>query len=248
MADPWFLLMVVFALALGSLAKGITGIGLPLIAIPLLSAFVGVEHAVVIMALPSFVSNGWLIYVHHRHAPPAKVLAPFLIPGFLGCLGGTWLLAIADDRTLTQLLAVWLGLYLLQLQFRPHFRLPGNWSVAPLFGTISGAIQGATGISAPVIAPWLTGIGLTREAFVFSISLSFSFFTVAQMLAMGATDLWTTRRLIEGLVALLPVMLFLHAGVRWARSIPPDGFRKVLLLTFVLMEARLIYSGFWAQA
>jgi len=96
--DPAQLALIFFALGLGSLAKGVTGIGLPLIAVPLLAAFIGVEHAVVLMVVPGLVSNGWLLWVHRGAAPPFAKLRAFMFFGVLGGIAGTWLLAVASRR------------------------------------------------------------------------------------------------------------------------------------------------------
>ena len=60
--DPQALVVIVTAIALGSLIKGVTGSGLPQIAIPVMAIFIGVEHSVVVMAIPGMVSNAWLIW------------------------------------------------------------------------------------------------------------------------------------------------------------------------------------------
>ncbi|GER04076.1 hypothetical protein JCM17846_17580 [Iodidimonas nitroreducens] len=248
MNDPLTLLLIFAALALGGISKGITGIGLPLLAVPLLSIYLGVEHAVVLMVLPSLFSNGWLVFVHRRQAPPARLLTPFLLAGIIGGALGTWLLAIMDDRSLTRILALWLGLYLLQLVLKPSFRMPQTPFLGPIFGLLSGAVQGATGISAPLIAPYLTGLGLTAQSFVFSIALSFTLFSASQITALFVADLWTIDRLVQGLYALVPVMIFVQIGVWLGRRFNAETFRIALLIIFILMEIELIYSGFISQS
>jgi hypothetical protein len=44
--------IILVAIALGSFVKGVTGSGLPQIAIPVMAIFLGVERAVVLMAIP----------------------------------------------------------------------------------------------------------------------------------------------------------------------------------------------------
>jgi uncharacterized membrane protein YfcA len=58
------LLVILFALSLGSFVKGVTGTGLPQIAIPVMASLLGVEHAVVVMAIPGVLSNATLFLVH----------------------------------------------------------------------------------------------------------------------------------------------------------------------------------------
>ena len=46
------LMIVLIAIALGSYFKGAVGIGLPTIAVPTLAAFLGAEHAIVVLTIP----------------------------------------------------------------------------------------------------------------------------------------------------------------------------------------------------
>jgi len=243
--DPVNLAIVVLALALGSFAKGVTGVGLPLIAIPLLAAFIGVEAAVVIMVLPTLASNIWLIWVHRRAAPSWDRLIGFFLFGLVGAIGGTWLLSAAPERLLSLLLAFWLGVYLLLLLRKGPLRLPYHPALGPAVGVSAGALQGATGISAPIIAPYLMGIGLVKESFVFTITLIFTLFALAQIGAILHYGLLTPTRLVESLAAVVPVALVMPLGIRLGRRLSVRGFEKALFALFVVMELRLLYDGIW---
>ena len=56
--DAW--LVIVLALVAGGLTKGLTGLGLPGIAVPIMAIFLGVETAVMVMVLPTLATNLWL--------------------------------------------------------------------------------------------------------------------------------------------------------------------------------------------
>ena len=74
--SPLDLVVIVIAIAVGAFIKGATGGGLPQVAIPVMAPFLGVEHAVVLMAIPGIVSNAWLVRTAPRrgtaHPRPAK--------------------------------------------------------------------------------------------------------------------------------------------------------------------------------
>lgn len=239
------LALIFVALGVGSFAKGVTGIGLPLFAVPLLANFIGVERAVVIMVIPSLVSNLWLVWVHRRAAPPLAATRTFLAFGVLGGLAGTWLLAEASARALTLMLALWLGIYLVIMVVKPGFRLRNPRTAALPWGFLAGSVQGATGMSAPVIAPFLSGMGLVKEAFVFCIALAFSLFSVAQVVAMAHFGLFAPDRVLQGLAALVPVAIFLPAGIRVARRLSAAAFGRFLFAILLLLELRLLYDGIW---
>lgn len=243
--DPGALALILGALAVGSFAKGITGIGLPVIAVPLMAAFIGVEEAVVVMVLPTLVSNLWLIWAYRRSAPSTDRLRGFLLLGVAGAAAGTWLLANASPRALSLLLALWLAAYLLVLLRGQSVSLPKHPAFGPVIGLVAGTIQGATGISAPIIAPYLTGIGLLRGGFVFTITLAFTLFSLAQIAAILHYGLLTPARLVESMAAILPVALFMPLGIAAGRRLSERGFQIWLFLLLALIEIRLLYDGLW---
>ena len=71
-------LIVAVAVTAGAAVKGMTGLGLPLIAVPVITIFVGIEEAVLVMAFPTALSNAALVY-EHRLAKKPENLMSFII-------------------------------------------------------------------------------------------------------------------------------------------------------------------------
>ena len=109
--------VALLAISTGALIKGMTGLGLPLIAVPAIAAYTSVEEAVVLMIIPTFGSTLWLVGNHRRFAKLLSGHLPFLGAGFIGGIFGTFALAAVDDRWLKLTLAAWLAIYLLQFAF-----------------------------------------------------------------------------------------------------------------------------------
>lgn len=238
----WELLAAaLLTIGFGSVAKGITGVGLPILVVPVLAAFTSVEEAVVLMVLPGLAANSWLV-VMHRQWPVLRGHGPFLLAGLLGGAIGTWLLSALDDRWLKLLLAVWLGLYLLQyFSGRPSGRnFAGRGDVGAALGFAAGTVQGASGISAPVVAPYFHASGLTQQAYAFATAFTFLLFAGIQVVAMSRLHLLTMDRLTVGAIIVIPTLLFTHLGVRWARKFSEAAFRRILLAMFIAMELKLV--------
>jgi uncharacterized membrane protein YfcA len=53
---------VAAALGLGGFVKGATGMGLPLVSVPALAAYLGVPHTLAILTVPLIVTNGWQVW------------------------------------------------------------------------------------------------------------------------------------------------------------------------------------------
>ena len=90
---------VLLALSLGGLFKGMTGLGLPMFAVPALAVFMSVEEAVVLMIIPCVAANIWMVVSHRQFRPMLREHLPFLASGFIGGIAGTTLLLFLDDRT-----------------------------------------------------------------------------------------------------------------------------------------------------
>ncbi len=243
------LILAVLAIGFGSLAKGITGVGLPILAVPVLASFTSVEEAVVLMVLPSVAANGWLVATH-RKWEVLLMHRRFLLFGLAGGLIGTWLLSILDDRWLKLILAVWLGIYLLQYfsrrSYDQYFR--GQFGLDSILGMAAGTIQGASGISAPIVAPYFHANGLIREYYAFATAFTFLLFSGAQVAAMYRLDLLTTERMTIGLIAVVPTLLFTQLGIRWSRSINETTFHRIILTLFIAMELKLVIDILYSMS
>ncbi len=223
-----------------------TGIGLPLVAVPAIATFTSVEEAVVLMIIPTLGSNLWLVAAHRRFAGLVRAHLPFLIAGFLGGIFGTFALAAIDDRWLKLALAAWLAMYLLQFAFGNFLQsvFQAKGTAAAAVGFTGGAIQGATGVSAHIVAPYFHGRNLAAEAYAFLVACAFLTFSAAQLMTATGTQLFSPERLILGTVALVPALLFTRVGIRFAGSISQEAFQKLLIALFVLMEIKLLADVF----
>ena len=236
------LLAVLVAISVGALLKGITGIGLPLFAVPAIAMISSVEEAVILMIIPGLASNLWVVVSRRHHRHHLRNHKPFLIAGFAGGIVGTLLLRAMADRWLKVLLAVWLAVYLVQyfVGNRNKALFHGHGRFGYLVGLIAGTTQGATGISSQVVAPYYHGRSLAAPAYAFLVAFTFLLFSSAQMTGALSTGLLTTDRLQLSLIALLPTLIFTRIGLGLADTISPEVFNKVLLVVFCLMEVRLI--------
>lgn len=238
----WLLAIVLAAISIGSLVKGITGFGLPLIAVPAIASFTSVEEAVVLMIIPVLGSNLWLVVSHRRFANLLTEHWPFLVAGFIGGILGTFLLVTIDDRWLKLILAAWLALYLLQYVFGDalNFLFRARGAAAALVGLAAGSIQGASGVSSHIVAPYFRGREVAPSAYAFMIAAAFLTFGSAQLITASASQLFDAGRLMVGLLALVPTLLFTQIGMRCATVISEQVFRKIILTLFILMELKLI--------
>ena len=239
------LVVIVAAIAVGAFVKGATGGGLPQIAIPVMAAFVGVERSVVVMAIPGVVANGWLVWTHRAEAPHTRHLPVMLTGGAVGAVIGTIALKGLDSRALAAVLAAIIVVYVVVSLSRPGFRLPTKVTrlASPPVGVLAGSLQGATGISGPLLTTYLHGFGLRPRTYVFALATLFFGFALVQTVALVAVGLYTRSRLLESCLALVPIAVALPLGSWAARRVSVRTFNRAVLLLLLASAVALVHEA-----
>ena len=128
--------------------------------------------------------------------------------------------------------------YFLGDLLRPLFRARGLG--AGLVGLIGGTVQGSTGISAHIVAPYFHDPKTRPEAYAFLVASTFLIFSIAQLGGAISTQLFTPNRLLLGAIALVPTLLFTRLGISLAGKMSPLVFNRIVLLTLIAMEIKLL--------
>jgi uncharacterized protein len=244
--DVLDLVVIVAAIAVGAFIKGATGGGLPQIAIPVMAVFIGVEHAVVIMAIPGVIANGWLVWSLRHEARQTRDLPGMRATATVGAIAGTLLLHSLDGRILSAVLAAVIIAYITIALLHPGFTISPRvtrWASPPI-GLAAGGLQGATGISGPLLTTWLHGFGLKPRAYVFALSTLFFVSALVQAITLAGIGLYTRESLVESLLALIPIALTLPLGTAAAKRLSPQTFQRVVLVLLAASVVSLIRDAF----
>lgn len=234
--EPYSALAMAAALAAGAVVKGATGMGLPLVALPVLTAVFGLQHAIGVMIVPIIVTNAWQVwrYRSERHADAMGFLPAFLVAGVVGTIAGTWLLTSLPERWLILGLGIILLGYVALRLFK--LRITLSPAAAKRFGALAGAgggvLQGATGISAPIGVTFIHSMSLERTAHVFAVSAMFLVYALTQLPAMWVAGILEVEWLVQGVLALVPILLFMPVGQFLASKLSRRAF-DVLILVFL---------------
>lgn len=232
------------ALALGGTMKGATGMGMPVIAIPVMAVFFDVRLAVVLTVLPNAITNTLQLWQYRARRLEGNFTRNFAIAGFVGAVMGSVLLAYLPTRALTAMVAVAVVLYIGLRLLKPDFKIPLPMAekLCPWTGTISGILQGAAGISAPVSVSFLNAMRLERLVFIPTISVFFLAMTFAQLPVQIGLGLMTLPLALLSLFALVPLILFMPVGAWLSRSFSPQTFDRLTLMLLAGMAVKLIFD------
>lgn len=241
------LFLILASVAFAFLVKGVAGFGGPLLAVPIIAPTLGVEHAVVVVALGNLVSNVMMLWEHRTGFGDTKsLLVRLLAAGAAGTVVGTWLLTRLDNRPLALAVAVMVLSYIAVSFARPNLRmdLARGLKLAWPIGAFGGLVHGATGNSGPVFGTFLHSLGLARSSFVFALTVPFLVFGAIQVVTLFSLGAFTPERTNQALWAILPVLVVIPVGTRIARKLNKRAFERIVMALLAFAAIRLLLSVF----
>lgn len=242
------LVTLVVGLGVAGLAKGMSGMGLPLIATPILAGAFGPKMAVTIVTIPIFVSNSLLLTQGFRRRGLLTGVVPFIVASMIGTAIGTLLLANLDAKMFAILIAAMVIVFLARGD-----RLLGDDPQAlrarilgPLVCFVGGVLQGTTSIASPLVGSYFHAQRLAPADFVFVLAAIFELNSVVQFVGYSLQGLYTAEVIAIGLIAVVPTLLALAAGIYLRGKLDPVWFRRLIIVLLVVSVANLLWRTFVA--
>ncbi len=236
------LLWGIGGLLLGGVLKGATGAGGPIIAIPALTMAFDVRTAVTLMLVPNLLTNIGQAWSYRRDLLSRGYLVQFAGGGMVGVVIGSVMLVMVSAEALSLLVAIAVLGYVGLRVLKPGLWLPPILAtrLAMPAGLAGGALQGATGISAPVSLTFLNAQRLTRPQFIGTISVFFVVVTGAQIPALYAFGLVDLARLGHGFGALGLVLLGMPLGAWLGGRFSATAFDRAILALLSVLALKIL--------
>lgn len=230
---------------LAGAVKGVVGLGLPTVAMGLLSLLMPPAEAAAILLLPSFITNVWQL----AEGPRLGGLIRRLWPTLLAIFGSTMVAAgvIASAKSSIASLALGGALLLYAVAGLCSFHLDVSpraerWA-GPLVGLVTGFITGATGTFVVPAVPYLAGLKFSRDELIQALGLSFTVSTIALGFGLLWHDALELRSISNSAIAIVPALLGMMLGGRLRRRVSPERFRRWFFIGLALLAAHLIYAA-----
>lgn len=242
MSDITLSLAIAATFVLAGTVKGVTGMGLPTVAMGILGALISPVAAAGMLLLPSFLTNIFQLYEGGNLAALLQRLWPMMLTIVLGTVASSSLLASGSSQATTVALGIALIVYALWTLFARPLHVPARherW-LSPLIGLLTGLLTGGTGVFVIPAVPYIQSLGLERDELVQALGLSFTFSTLA--LAAG---LWWHGALQEiaistSVMAVVAALIGLFAGQRIRKRISPLAFKRGFLICLVLLGGDMV--------
>jgi uncharacterized membrane protein YfcA len=240
---------VVCSLIVAGLLKGLIGVGMPIVALPLLSLFIDIKSAVMLLSMPLIFSN---VPQALEGGKTGRCLMQ-LMPVILGMIPGLFLgirVLLALDANPAEIIAGLVvmgvgGVTLLapKLQLQPRLVL----ATGITFGFFGGILGGMAAMSGPLVFTFLLAKGLRGKAFTKEASLFLvvsSTGLLAILLTAGRQFSWLDVSVSTA--AMLPVVLGMYVGQHLRDKIAPETFKKLVLIAVIAAGAELLRHGFFS--
>lgn len=220
----------VFVLA--GAVKGVTGMGLPTVAVSLLGLWMAPLQAAALLLAPSLATN-----VAQCRGPHWRRLLALLWPAWLALAVVTVLApapggaqSAAHARGMLGAVLVAYGLFGL---WRPALGSLSRHSTAlgAAAGAATGLVTAVTAVFVIPLVPYLQALRLDKDALVQALGLSFTVATLALAVRVQAADavLWSG----QSAVALAAAFAGLGLGTRLRARISGPAFQRSLFVVFI---------------
>ena len=227
---------------IAGLVKGATGFGLPVVAVTLLPFVVPVEMALALNAVVIFATNiqqirqGGAIREGLAAAWPMMLGMTLTVP-----VGALFARGISEQMLMT-ILGVFVLLFVISNFLNPALKIPAGWARRMGFGMglASGIVGGLTSAPGPIFVMYVVALHLARPVFMTALGFIMALFG----LAVSGSYIWVGVLRWEhagpGLMSFIPALIGMWLGNRWAKRLPLETFRRIVLVLLGVLACLLI--------
>lgn len=242
---PEMLLFAVFVFLLAGAVKGIIGIGLPLICVPLLSGLVGPITAMALMAVPITGVNIWQMVQSGRFRWALRRFWSALPALIVGTIIGLIFLTNMEIKTLTLVVGVIVILMSLIQLFPVKFTIAERqerW-MTPGIGLASGVMGGVSSFLGPLMTVYLVALRIDKDQFIGTIAMIYFISALPFFGGLALTGHLGWNELLGSTAGTAVILVGVVAGQALRKMIPPERFRRAVLAMMILIGANMIRKG-----
>ncbi len=233
------------AFVLAGFVKGVTGLGLPTVAIGLLSLAMRPAEAAALLVVPTLVTNVWQLAAGPSFLALVRRLSLMMLAICAGTWAGAGLLIGSGAGRATAWLGAALVVYAATGLLKLRLRVPARAEPyrSPAIGVATGVVTAATGVLTIPAVPYLQALGLGRDDLVQALGLSFTVSTVALAGDLASAGVVPASLAGTSLLAVVPALAGMLLGQRVRTRIRPETFRICFLIGLLVLGADLALRG-----
>lgn len=230
--------LVILVFAFAGLIKGIIGLGLPAVAMGLLSIGMMPYQAASLLIIPSMVTNFWQLFAEGQVFALIRRFWPMLLGIVIGSLWSIFPTLghseFKSEALLGAMLALY-GIYGLCAKKRADLVAHERW-LSPVVGYLGGALTVATGVVIIPVVPYLHSLALKPNDLIQSLGLAFTTSTLCLLIFLQqnpVSDIALDYRLSA--MALIPALLGMWCGKKLRDRISEAKFRQLFFIGLIAL-------------
>lgn len=230
---------------LSGIIKGILGMGMPAILMVTLTLIMPPIAAIPLIALPMLFVN---IFQFLRGPAPMNVVKGY----WVFAVSTVVVLAITaynitayPEEILLASVGVAMVLFSVPSLYGWRFEVGPHPIWQAIAGGISGILGGLSTVWSPPVVMYLMGRGVQKDDFIGITGFLFMVGSITLALTLSSINLITFEVMVPSLAGLVIALLGFRLG-EWIRGyINRETFRKMILVAFLILGARLVVISFF---
>ncbi|MCH4248725.1 MAG: sulfite exporter TauE/SafE family protein [Acinetobacter populi] len=239
--------MIVFVclvFLLAGMVKGTIGLGLPTIAMGLLTLFISPLQAAALLLIPSMLTNVWQLFAEGAFLALIRRFFWLLCGIVVGTIWSIFPTLGSAHGYLSEILLgsmlLLYGLYGLFAKNMPNLSRYERF-LSPVIGYLGGALIVATGVIVIPIAPYFQSLYLKKNELVQALGLVFTLSTVCLGIFLYQNPSLSFIADIKlSSLALIAALLGMHLGKRLRDRISEQKFRRLFFYGLILLGGYMI--------
>lgn len=235
-------LILALAFGLGGFVKGVVGLGLPMIAVPLISTVLDPRTAIAAMILPIMGAN----FIQARQGGDMREIAYrfrwLLIPMVAGSIVGAAIITSVKLDHAALILGALVAIFALTtlLGWQPRLPTGVDRRLRPAVGLVSGVIGGMSSFFAPTVAPYLFTLGLDKNTFIRAMGVTFLIGEAPLFIGLAATGFAPPAIWALSAAGWATVGAFMTLGAKVRQRIPQKHFMTLVGAMLLIVGLNMI--------
>ena len=235
--------IMLLALSVGGLLKGVISFGFPLIALPILSLVLPPKSAIFLLFFSLIFLN--IREIKFKNLKDYKRIIPLGSGIFIGIIVGSIIFHKVENEFISKMI----GLTIILSAITNFYGLKINQSLlinkwfSLSYGLFAGLIGGMTTIVGPLIVIYLVSLNLKKQLFSEMVSLSvFSCLAPLYGIFFIYQNVTFNDFFISGLIS-IPAVLMQIIGFKIRDIIPQKTFKNITLSILVIIGILVLYKN-----
>ncbi len=242
--DQNILFIIILAIFCGGLVKGTLGVGMPMLAVPIIAFVLPPTTAMILLCFPILCSN--FLQMNVQKGIGSYRFLPLILMLILGIIIGGRLILEIEMNTISIIIALSIissaivNLFGISFKnIKPNYEKPFTM----ILGFFSGILGGFSTFFGPPILAYLISVDLEKESFVRTISVMYFVGGVTLYSSLLYHGLGTLNDLYLSAFLTFPAIIGLYFGTKIRKKISNDLFRKFILTMLIIVGFSLLIKN-----